>query len=913
MSPSTSGDPFGERGSLSAQDSNRTRFLGSASGVHFSKTVFSAFAPSIGGSFDQIFLAQDDGDEDDTESMASPGFFQGSPATDDHLYNDVDATSTNDTAALTNPRIRRPLSSRIPQRVVRLDRLPEKSQAIRFARNYFRAWHILFPFVDGKTFLHNLEALYHSQDAHNSSTSSETHPLTFNATLRVVLSLGQALDVDVSRNRDQSQQPFPDALRGSADAASYLPSILATARVDSVGAIQAVLSLQLYLLSTFRLRAAHQFGGIALRLALDAGLHRCPGRFHIFASSPLLVQMRKRIWHSALSLDRFISQQLGLPLGISESDHDVCPLGEPDAHTPPEGPSAHRRTLSKAVSQASASVAGSPANPDTSRKAESTTTTADEAAPNEETPFPQGGLESSCPSPRIQSRDGTYANSDTTNNEAAAPSNHQVSQPPHAPLFSPPGPRSRTEDNNRLPRRQDEQHKKECFAQHFTIVQQFNARAADLFNKNAAKRLIDPNSVMKLRSDVERWWNAFSSEPQVMEEPGNRQICTFLRLCYLTTNIGLERPMLALVPGTPAFSVAIQSAIRASRDLISTIHSEFTTRNKNTPPMPLLTVRWPGFLSATYQAALVLAYSTKVGELPVRLVAESLSKAIKVLEEFGGLWKVARPYASAVQVLHREITREGGSRSNTQEPPHKKRRQSANTASTTQPFFGGTRPLAANELFSNPAAGQPSDDISYAGYLPSYGSDVARRQFSASPAAAASPYGSTSYPNAYPHPDPRPYQSSSSGGSDRERGPSARPIAPSPGMAMGMRPDEYRSGSMAAPGTASSPTQQNWSSYSHPWPSPISSRRTGSTSEGFHQNHHVGETYHGQGGPETSELSTIPSIRTRENADGFEYSGGGTPSGTTSGGAGFMNEDDTLESWTSILSQVEAFLPPLRN
>ncbi|GAB1192118.1 hypothetical protein APSETT444_001302 [Aspergillus pseudonomiae] len=80
------------------------------------------------------------------------------------------------------------------------------------------------------------------------------------------------------------------------------------------------------------LRMASTVGGCMLRSMMHAGLHRCPFRYRELSSHDR--QLRKRIFWCAYAIDRYLSQALGLPLGIQDSDIDVCAPGADEIHVP---------------------------------------------------------------------------------------------------------------------------------------------------------------------------------------------------------------------------------------------------------------------------------------------------------------------------------------------------------------------------------------------------------------------------------------------------------------------------------------------------------------------------------------------------------------------------------------------------
>jgi hypothetical protein len=91
---------------------------------------------------------------------------------------------------------------------------------------------------------------------------------------------------------------------------------------STISSIQAAVSIQLFLLSIFRLNTASRFSGLIIQMAFHLGLHRCPTRYKQFSKPE--ADMRRRLFWSIYSLERFLTQSLGLPLSLKDDDIDVC-------------------------------------------------------------------------------------------------------------------------------------------------------------------------------------------------------------------------------------------------------------------------------------------------------------------------------------------------------------------------------------------------------------------------------------------------------------------------------------------------------------------------------------------------------------------------------------------------------------
>lgn len=113
--------------------------------------------------------------------------------------------------------------------------------------------------------------------------------------------------------------------------------------------IQAAISVQLFLVSMLRLNAASRLGGLINRMALQLRLHRCPARYSSFTVDEK--QIRNRVFWSLYAIDRFVCQSMGLPLGITDDDVDVC-FPNSEQH----GDVQQRRQIGTGSSQSSSAI-----------------------------------------------------------------------------------------------------------------------------------------------------------------------------------------------------------------------------------------------------------------------------------------------------------------------------------------------------------------------------------------------------------------------------------------------------------------------------------------------------------------------------------------------------------------------------
>ncbi|KAL4789482.1 hypothetical protein BDV19DRAFT_383090 [Aspergillus venezuelensis] len=289
-----------EIGSLTAHSPQESQFVGSSSGVFFINTVRRAFGNSS------------------TEFPQPEETLVGS---EDTLHRD--------------PHEETPVSQweYDPSIACVLGQAPPQQLARDLMMVYFKVWHPLFPFLHGPTFLHAMKSLYSESDRNQSSSQSQNqqerqnkHNSSWTTIFQCIFHLASLTSPDLQ---------LPPECRIQPPISASIHTLLSplTARHDLLS-LQALLASQLYLVATMSLRTASTVGGCMLRSMLHAGLHRCPFRYRELSASSQHRHLRKRIFWSAYALDRYLSQALGLPLGIQDSDVDVCPPGRAEVHKP---------------------------------------------------------------------------------------------------------------------------------------------------------------------------------------------------------------------------------------------------------------------------------------------------------------------------------------------------------------------------------------------------------------------------------------------------------------------------------------------------------------------------------------------------------------------------------------------------
>lgn len=298
-----------ELGSLIANSNDESQFVGSSSGVFFINTVRQAFAKSLGplDNDPQGFPAAE-------ETLVGPESLSSGNASRDKIAN---SAAENDT----RPRKKWGYD---PEVATVLGEAPDLENARQLMMMYFKVWHPIFPFLHGPSFLQEMEALYsmNTLDGENQPRVSNHHVTCWTTIFQCVFNLAALLQPDRQLRQQSKIQIVADFPK--------LVGILLY-RHDMLS-LQAVLVIQLYLVATMSLHNASLIGGSILRSILHAGLHRCPYRYKQLTSHDR--HLRKRIFWCAYAIDRYLSQALGLPLGIQDSDIDVCLPGNLECHAP---------------------------------------------------------------------------------------------------------------------------------------------------------------------------------------------------------------------------------------------------------------------------------------------------------------------------------------------------------------------------------------------------------------------------------------------------------------------------------------------------------------------------------------------------------------------------------------------------
>jgi hypothetical protein len=271
------------------------RFVGSASGIHFIRTVYDLLARRPGG--------------DAVPNVSSP-HVNLVPGEDDQLAveQNTDVRSPVQDGAESSFWLNNELSADPRVKTASFNDL------VLWTKSYFENWHPAFPFLNAPSILEKFEVI--GRDDIDAVRPSDS------VILRSIVSICLA----DARQSSVALPPIPPKLVFLNNLELVASIQFALALPASLENLQAAICLQLFLVSMLKFNFASRLGGLIVRMALHLGLHRCPSRFQNFTS--VEAQMRRRVFWSLYCLERMLSQSLGLPLDLRDDDVDVCYPGE---------------------------------------------------------------------------------------------------------------------------------------------------------------------------------------------------------------------------------------------------------------------------------------------------------------------------------------------------------------------------------------------------------------------------------------------------------------------------------------------------------------------------------------------------------------------------------------------------------
>lgn len=266
------------------QNEGSASFLGSSSGIHFIRHVYNAFARRSA-----------DLQQNRARDKSSV------PGEDDRLQRGGE--SAHDVDAFWLPE----------ELNFALNAVFSFEDLVNWTRRYFENWHPCFPCLHAPTVLQAMERL----SRQGPDSVSRLDMIVIRSLISI--SIGDERQAKIPAS-DKGQIPAVLVFQNVQHVMQEIQSLLA--EPTTLPLLQAAFTAQLALTSLLRLNAASRVGGVITRTAFHLGLHRCPGRFSCFSNEE--IGIRRRLFWSIYSLERYLSQALGIPLGIRDDDIDVC-------------------------------------------------------------------------------------------------------------------------------------------------------------------------------------------------------------------------------------------------------------------------------------------------------------------------------------------------------------------------------------------------------------------------------------------------------------------------------------------------------------------------------------------------------------------------------------------------------------
>ncbi|CAD0111457.1 unnamed protein product [Aureobasidium uvarum] len=397
-----------------------------------------------------------------------------------------------------------------------------------WSESYFENWHTAYPFVHAPTILEYLEQ--HVGPATLPELCKQRSP-SFTI-IRSIMSISLA-------DRRQSGRTFEKPLPASLVFLSFREAMDSVQdmlfKPSSIDALQAVVSVQLFLVSMLRLNGASRLGGMIVRMAFQLGLHRCPARYAGFDREQ--AELRRRLFWTIYCIDRYLSQSLGLPLTIRDDDVDVCHFD-------------------------------------------------DERHPS---------------------------------------------------------------DGRRQAAMDDRLRTLSFLTKHASIKGQI----VELRNKSIHQRTGNRDLATLIGSRIGKWANdlQYILDAADHDEPG--RFSTLQEVVLLVSQhelvISLNRPLLALEKHTPEYMAALQTCIRASDTIITTLHKyvffRLVQRGEGPSTAPLL---WPSLTWCVWMSAFIVLHAAIEGEMPRHIARNLADNSVEILRHLalrGSVWPNVSAFA----------------------------------------------------------------------------------------------------------------------------------------------------------------------------------------------------------------------------------------------------------------------------
>lgn len=510
-----------ETGSFIAGHPEESQFIGSASGVFFANTVLRAFSKTSAFSWSGGAPGTSDADSVHERLLGLDG--PQMPMLADAFMGPGPPASEE------GPGGRRPsYGVDVPD----LGRPPLTADANHLMYLYFTHWHPFFPFLHGPSFISEMEKFYNSPD--QGSTASHQN-------LREKLCRAVTYQCVFMVAGSMHCPPEPASRIRSASVLLGLIGHLSTHH--DMHSLRALLAMEMYMISVSSLRAASTVNGVLTRLMYHAGYHRCPYRYVQLTNQARIT--RKRMFWCAYVVDRYLSQALGLPLGLNDQEIDVCI---------PEMVERHRK----------------PAQPHGTAARESSPTDTSAAAHFPDHLDARAGLDDSrLETTELDVSHGPRKIGTTEGGDAPCIGKHVLG--------------------------------------HLVTYSRLVGRALDLFHRSVHVRAVSRESVQDITYQVHAWWNDLPATFQVFEHspvPSNTYGILFTMLRHNLLLL-IHRPFLSLPTQRVEFQLSIQVLIDACRNIAK--HFPFCTKTVFLTAWPVtLSTIWMTGLVLSYATVLGL-------------------------------------------------------------------------------------------------------------------------------------------------------------------------------------------------------------------------------------------------------------------------------------------------------------------
>lgn len=410
---------------------------------------------------------------------------------------------------------------------------------------YFKNWHPFFPFLHGPTFVDQVNSFYEktSRAEANASPSLRSRILTA-VTFQCIFNIAGSSQA-TRQHLDSSSQ---------IQSVSSLTNLLGViSKSHDIASLQALLAVELYLMTKMSLRAASTVHGALTRILYHSGFHRCPYRYVQLPQQSC--DIRQRIFWCAYVLDRQLSQALGHPMAIKDEELDVCIPGMVELHKPVGTREQTSPTLN---------VSGD-----------------DVRAHLPRTPAKRG----------LSGDDNSVSNFDDQTTLTGS-SGLDMQSPAHHHKTS-------ADDVG------------EYVLGYLATYSRLVGMALNLFHQSIHTRSITQDKVIEITCQINSWWNTLPpalQDDDLKPSGSNPQYGAFFAVAYHYLLIFINRPFLSLPTNRMDFKSSMQSAVGASRAMIRALRR---------PQDCAMLLCWPGILSATWMSGLVVAYASLLDLYPL--------------------------------------------------------------------------------------------------------------------------------------------------------------------------------------------------------------------------------------------------------------------------------------------------------